>query len=234
VNAPASTPVLARARLRRDQPAAEALARALVPEEPGARLGAAHSLVWTLFADGPDRRRDFLWRETRKGEFLILAARPPADAHNMFDLEFKPFAPVLRPGQRLGFDLRANPVISVSEKPGQRGKRHDVVMHVLSKVAGDERAAAREAAIRDAGMSWLARKGMEAGFSVDPNQLYIDDYHRVRIPRENARAVIFSTLTFQGVLTVEDPVQLLAAVLRGFGAAKGFGCGLMLIRRARL
>jgi CRISPR system Cascade subunit CasE len=230
VSAPASPPVLARARLRRDQPI-EALARILVPEEPGARLGAAHSLVWALFADGLDRRRDFLWREMRPGEFLILAARPPADAHNMFDLEFKPFAPQLRPGQRVAFDLRANPVISVPEKPGQRGKRHDVVMHVLSKVARGERAAAREAAIHEAGTAWLARKGSAAGFSVDPSQLYIDGYDRVRIPRPDARAVIFSTLTFQGVLTVEDPAQFLAAVLRGFGAAKGFGCGLMLIRR---
>jgi CRISPR system Cascade subunit CasE len=226
----ASIPVLARARLRRDQPV-EALARLLVPEEPGARLGAAHSLVWALFADGPDRRRDFLWREMRPGEFLILAARPPTDAHDIFDLEFKPFAPVLRPGQCLGFDLRANPVISVPEKPGQRGKRHDVVMHALSKVA--QRAAAREVAIHEAGTAWLARKGSAAGFSVDPSQLYIDGYDRVRIPHSDARAVIFSTLTFQGVLTVEDPAQFLAAVLRGFGAAKGFGCGLMLIRRAR-
>lgn len=224
-------PVLARARLRRDQPV-EALARILVPEEPGARLGAAHSLVWALFADGPDRRRDFLWREMRPGEFLILAARPPTDAHNMFDLEFKSFAPVLRPGQRVAFDLCANPVISVPEKPGQRGKRHDVVMHVLSKVSRDKRAATREATIRDAGTAWLARKGSAAGFSVDPSRLYIDGYDRVRIPRSDARAVSFSTLSFQGVLTIEDPAQFLAAVLRGFGAAKGFGCGLMLIRRA--
>jgi CRISPR system Cascade subunit CasE len=157
-----------------------------------------------------------------------------ARAHNLFDLEFKPFAPVLRPGQCLGFDLRANPVISVPAKPGERGKRHDVVMHLLSKVARDERAAARETAIRDAGTAWLARKGTTAGFRVDPSRLHIDGYDRVRIPRSDARAVIFSTLTFQGVLTVEDPAQFLAAVLRGFGAAKGFGCGLMLIRRARL
>lgn len=228
----ASTPVLARARLRRDQPA-EALARILVPEEPGARLGAAHSLVWALFADGPDRRRDFLWREMRPGEFLILAARPPTDAHNLFDLEYKPFAPVLHPGQSLGFDLRANPIISVLEKPGHRGKRHDVVMHALSKMAQNERAAAREAAIRDAGTAWLVRKGRTAGFSVDPSRLYIDGYDRVRVPRSDARAVIFSTITFQGILTVDDPPQFLAAVLRGFGTAKGFGCGLMLIQRAR-
>jgi CRISPR system Cascade subunit CasE len=56
----------------------------------------------------------------------------------------------------------------------------------------------------------------------------------VRIPREDARAIIFSTLTFQGVLTVQEPETFLATVLRGFGAAKAYGCGLMLIGRAGL
>jgi CRISPR system Cascade subunit CasE len=233
VTAAPALPVLARARLRRDQPA-QALARILVPEEPGARLGAAHSLVWALFADGPDRRRDFLWREIRPGEFLILAARPPVDAHDLFDLEFKPFAPVLRPGQCLGFDLRANPVISVPEKPGQRGRRHDVVMHALSMLAPAERAAARERAIREGGAAWLARKGATAGFSIAPIGLYIDGYERVRVPREDGRAVIFSTLIFQGVLIVREPERFLAGILRGFGAAKSYGCGLMLIRRANI
>ncbi len=138
---PITPPVFARARLRRDSPAA-ALARILVPEEPGRRLGAAHSLVWALFADGPERRRDFLWREMRPGELLILAARMPADPHNLFDLECKPFAPVLRPGQRLRFDLRANPVIAVPDpqKPGRRGERSDVVMHAIYDIAKTERA----------------------------------------------------------------------------------------------
>lgn len=232
MNTASNTPVLARARLRRDQPA-EALARLLVPEEPGARLGAAHSLVWALFADGPDRSRDFLWREMRPGEFLILAARPPVDQHNLFELEFKPFVPVLCPGQRLGFDLRANPVISVPEKRGQRGKRHDVVMHALQQVAQSERAEAREIAIRDAGASWLTRKAELGGFSIDPDRLYIDGYDKVRIPRDGTGAIVFSIMNFQGVLTVHDPERFLASVGRGFGAAKAFGCGLMLIRRAR-
>src|ERR1044071_3250785 len=140
--------LLVRARLRRDRPA-DALARILVPEEPGARLGAAHSLVWALFADSPDRRRDFLWREMRPGEFLILANRPPVDPHNLFDLEYKPFAPVLAAGQRLGFDLRVNPVVSIPSAPGQRGRRTDVVMHALHDLAHPERAAARTAAIRE-------------------------------------------------------------------------------------
>jgi CRISPR system Cascade subunit CasE len=67
--------------------------------------------VWSLFADGTDRRRDFLWREVRPSEFLILGARMPVDAHGLFDLECKPFAPELRVGQRLEFDLRANAVV---------------------------------------------------------------------------------------------------------------------------
>jgi CRISPR system Cascade subunit CasE len=227
-----NTPVLARARLRRDQPA-EALARVLVPEEPGARLRIAHSLVWALFADGPDRRRDFLWREMYPGEFLILGERPPVDRHHLFDLEFKPFAPVLRPGQRLGFDLRANPVVSVPEKTGHRGKRHDVVMHALHKIAHDGRTTARDAAIREAGASWLARKAEIGGFSMDPDRLYMDGYDKVRIPRDGARTIVFSAMTFQGVLTVHDPARFLASMVHGFGAAKAFGCGLMLIRPAR-
>jgi CRISPR system Cascade subunit CasE len=31
---------------------------------------------------------------------------------------------------------------------------------------------------------------------------------------------------------VDDPSRFLVSIQRGFGAAKAFGCGLMLIRRA--
>jgi CRISPR system Cascade subunit CasE len=226
-----SGPVLARARLRRDCPA-QALARVLVPDEAGTQLGAAHSLVWALFADDRDRRRDFLWRQTRPGEFLILAARPPVDPHGLFTLEYKPFAPILHSGQRLGFDLRANPVVSIPEKPGWRGKRRDIVTRALSKLAPAERAAARAGTIREAGTAWLAGKGTAAGFSIASDDLYIDGEEWIRIPRRHAPAVTFSTLTFQGVLRVDNPVRFLAGLLAGFGAAKAYGCGLMLIRRA--
>ena len=204
----------------------------LVPEQAGAQLGAAHSLIWALFAESPDRRRDFLWRQVRPGEFLILAARPPTDPHGLFTLEYKPFAPVLHPGQQLGFDLRANPVVSISTGPGERGKRHDVVMNALSKLPQGERGAARDRAIREAGLTWLERRGASAAFTVDPDRQAIDGYDRVRIAREGDRAILFSTLSFQGVLTVQDPSRFIAAVLHGFGAAKAFGCGLMLIQRA--
>jgi CRISPR system Cascade subunit CasE len=104
-------------------------------------------------------------------------------------------------------------------------------MHALWRLPPAERAAAREAKIREAGAAWLAQKGVAAGFSLDRDALYIDRYERVRIPRQGARAVVLSTLTFQGMLTVDHPARFLAGVLLGFGAAKAYGCGLMLIRR---
>ena len=37
---------------------------------------------------------------------------------------------------------------------------------------------------------------------------------------------------FEGVLTVTDPQRFLISLGRGFGRAKAYGCGLMLIARA--
>ena len=44
--------------------------------------------------------------------------------------------------------------------------------------------------------------------------------------------MLYSTLDLDGVLTVSDPASLAPAIGQGFGAAKAYGCGLMLIRRA--
>ena len=60
----------------------------------------------------------------------------------------------------------------------------------------------------------------------------IDGYEPVRIPRDGGGAMQFSQLEFTGTLVATDPAVFLAAVRAGFGRAKAFGCGLMLIRRA--
>jgi len=229
---------LSRARLRRDAPVA-ALARLLVPENAAARVAASHHLVWSLFADGPDRRRDFLWREEKPGRFLTLSTRPPTDPHGLFDLEEpKPFEPNLAPGDRLGFTLRANPVVSRPAAPGTRGKRHDVVMDTLREVPAGKRAERRPDAIVEAGSAWLARQGNAHGFTPD-GALNVDGYETVRLAREKdhrgekpPEPIRFGMLDISGVLTLRDPERFLAALAAGFGRSRAFGCGLMLIRRA--
>jgi CRISPR system Cascade subunit CasE len=228
---------LTRARLRQDVPAA-ALAPLLLPADPEARSDATHRLIWTLFADAPDRRRDFLWREEAglglapgRASFLVLSERKPADAHQLFELdEAKPFAPDLRPGDRLHFSLRANPV--VTRKDG-RGKphRHDVVMDKLRTFpAGEKRKEERSAVMLKEGQAWLAAQGERHGFDL-LDGLRVDGYDQRRIARRGGSPARFSVLDLDGVLVIREPEPFLTAMRRGFGKAKAWGCGLMLIRR---
>jgi CRISPR system Cascade subunit CasE len=222
---------LSRVRLRRDVPAV-ALAPLLVPEAPAERVAASHRLIWALFADHDGRQRDFLWREEEPGRFMALSQRPPANLDDLFEVEFKPFEPVLAAGDRLGFTLRANPVVARSTARGQRGKRHDVVMDLLRHVPPGARADARPQAILDAGRAWLDRQGEAHGF-VSLKPAAVDGYARVQIPRAGAQPARFGVLDISGVLEVRDPARFLPQLARGFGRARSFGCGLMLIRRMR-
>ena len=227
---------LTRARLR-EAPSVAALARLLVPEGANAQVAAAHRLVWALFSDGAERRRDFLWRQDKPGEFMALSARPPNAQGDIFSVESKPFEPELAVGDRLQFRLHANPVISQVQGGGPsgkrpRGKRQDVVMHALFSVPRAERADVRFGIAQQAGREWLNRQGVAHGFSLS-EEISVDGYETVRIPRVGGKPAQFSVLDFEGVLEVTDPVRFLAVVANGFGRARAFGCGLMLIRRAR-
>ncbi len=221
---------LSRARLREDVPAV-ALARLLVPDDPCLRADASHRLIWALFSDSADRRRDFLWREAEPGRFMLLSARAPSDPHALFRLETKAFAPALSPGNRLGFTLRANPVVSRSKGPGQRGKRHDVVMDLLHDVPSGQRSRNRPDAVIRAGRDWIARQGRANGFTSRGDEA-VDSYDRVQVPRTDGKPAVFGRLDISGVLTVLEPATFLVALARGFGRSRAHGCGLMLIRRA--
>ena len=226
---------LSQVKLRQD-----ASIKSLIPLLLGEHLDSSHSqaghhLVWSLFSDGPDRKRDFLWREVNTGEFLVLSTRPPENRHFLFDVNSpKLFTPQLREGQRLRFSLRANPIVRSLEKDDPRAKRqkHDVVMHSLRHVPRGKRADERRKVIQQAGYAWLLRQAAQAGFDVKEKDLLADHYRQHRITRSNGeRSLTFSSLDFDGVLTVSSPTQLLTSIKKGFGSAKAFGCGLMLIRK---
>lgn len=221
---------LARARLKRDASLA-GLAGLLVPHDRHARIAAAHRLVWALYADSPARTRDFLWHEEAPGKFLALSARPPENPHGLFDLDCKEFAPNLAEGDRLMFRLRANPTVSRGAA-GTRSKRSDVVMDALRALPQAARAEARRDIIGSAGRAWLAAQGARHGFAID-RDVASDGYLRRRVPRANGADAVLATLDFEGVLTVTEPEKFTARLGVGFGHGRAFGCGLMLIRRAR-
>jgi len=231
---------LSRARLRRDVPAA-ALWRELAPRDDDKRVATSHRLVWTLFADSPDRERDFLWREAAPGTFYFLSTRAPEDRHNLFEIDPpKLFAPQLRVGDVLQFSLRAN--ATVARRPqgasGERvrGKPSDVVMDALYRIPkGREREAARRDAIGTAGLNWLRARGQGSGFrlpedATDDGAGCLTSYRVVQLDHRNTRMRL-GVLDFEGKLLVDEPARFLEAIARGFGRGKAFGCGLMMIRR---
>jgi CRISPR system Cascade subunit CasE len=215
--------LFSRVRMRRDAPS-RALAELFLPQDEEKRISVAHKLLWTLFADSPDRRRDFLWRESKPGEFYLLSSRMPRDSHNLFDLDFKDFSPALTVGDRLGFSLRANPTVA-RKSDAKHSKRSDVVMDAIKSEPSGKRAEARRAAIQEQGEKWLRRQAERDGFAIEAVQT--DRYNILR-PKPNMK---IATLDFEGKLRVADGFAFLTALSRGFGRAKTFGCGLMLIRR---
>lgn len=221
---------LTRARLRRD-PAIAAIGALLLPEAASPRVGAAHQLVWSLFAGDPAATREFLWREDKAGVFYILSRHAPGPSP-VFVADTKEFAPRLEAGDRLRFSLRANATRSIKAPGAPRGKRADIVMAALKHLPPAERAAARPGLILDAGRTWLAAQGLRHGFELaEGTALRVEAYHRVRLDRAGAAPIKLNTLDFEGVLRVNSPAAFLAALAQGFGHAKAFGCGLMLIRR---
>jgi CRISPR system Cascade subunit CasE len=251
---------LSRVMLRR-APSIDALVRQLLPDDRGDRAHAAHRLIWSLFAGDADRKRDFLFREVQPGKgisggrtsFLVLSHGVPDADHPLLDVESKPFAPALSMGDRLGFSLRANPVQQSGAKKkdgikieGSKTLRRDVVMHALHSVArGRDRIEQRPLLIQQAGYQWLSEHAAKAGFRLlapppaageddepddDGSLLRIDGYEQLRFAKLGKNGRI-SVLDYDGVLEVTEPDLLLARIASGFGRARAFGCGLMLIRR---
>jgi len=229
--------------LRRDAHV-RAIAELLLPEadrhptrQNGDTLNARHRLLWSLFPDAPDAKRDFLWREEKDGGFLVLSARQPRPGE-YFHVESKEWAPALSPGDHLLFALRANPVISRKQPGSRRGQRHDFVMDALKqhpeyfsgRLEQQERRNIRNDIIARAGGEWLSRHGAKHGFEVIAARS--DGYRQHVIPRKKGTTPMrFSSLDIEGRLKVTEPEKFLTRLASGFGAARAFGCGLMLIRR---
>lgn len=221
---------LSRLTLRRDASLA-AIAPLLTSDGDGPQAGIAHRLVWTAFADHADRRRDFLWREDEKHHrWFVLSERRPHDVHDFFEVETKPFEPVLAAGDRLVFALRANAVVTRKGDKGQP-KRSDIVMDRLHAYPKGERASHRDRLALEAGSDWLTAQGTKAGFCL--GELREVSYHTSAIPRRNGKPIELGILDLEGTIAIDNPALFLPALAAGFGKAKSFGCGLMLIRRAR-
>jgi len=195
----------------------------------------SHQLLWQLFTD--DAYRSFLFREDQildgplKGtpQYLVLSRTPPRDKNGVFLLETKPFAPRLAAGQRLGFSLRANPTVF------SHGKRHDVLMHAKKQLPDRENVGLDEKAkvMEEAAINWLcnAMRTTSWGISIDVPPVILSQRQNQTIKTNSGQNISFTSVDYEGVLSVTDPERLITTIENGVGKARAFGCGLLLLRR---
>ena len=149
-----------------------------------------------------------------------------ADSH-VWQVRSRDYSPHLRAGDRLVFSLRVNPTVKRAPAPGVRSIRHDVVMDARRHgTAPDPTGGLYD----QAGLAWLKPRAMTAGFQVE--QVRIDGYRRHQLYKRGRAPIVFSTLDFEGILTVIEPTEFCRTLMNGIGPAKSFGCGLLLVRRA--
>lgn len=228
---------LSRLTLKRNAPTA-ALMPLLDPPEASRAADAHHRLMWSVFSDGAARERDFLWRYDGRGRFLTLSAREPAPNDLFRPHETKVFEPRLSVGDRLQFKLRANATkdratAGRGSKRQRKDRRVDIVMDRLHREAsgGDNRSELRDRIAEDAAMDWLTRQGDSRGFQ--PHLTAVENYSTINLGRRRRQGATLGILDLTGLLDVTSPDVFVPALARGFGRAKAWGCGLMLIRRAR-
>jgi CRISPR system Cascade subunit CasE len=200
-----------------------------------------HQALWDLFADHPDRKRDFLYRKDvsdPEPRFYTVSARPPQDHSGLWQVETKHYRPDLKCGDVLEFSLRVNPVRTIKDEAGRR-KRVDVVMDEKYRArlnSGKNKMPSQAELMRSGGIKWLESRASKLGFEFDPERVMVEGYCINTFSKKNKsrgkkNRIRFATLDFEGVCTVTDPEAMLATLFQGVGPAKAFGCGLMLVRR---
>lgn len=187
-----------------------------------------HSLLWSLFA-AEEQKRDFLFRRyaDRPLSYYVVSERRPQLNTGVFSVETRVFDPQLEEGAWVRFDLRANPVIS-RKVPGKRGERHDVLMNARKSVEDKEQHAE---AMEQAALQWLLKRLPQWGLKPRESSILTSAYTQHRL-RQKGREISFSSLDYLGLAQVCDAVALQHALTEGVGHARGFGCGLLLVRRA--
>lgn len=127
--------------------------------------------------------------------------------------DYQPLLNRLAAGQRWGFRLTANPVSN--RRKTDTATRSQRFGHVT---------VAQQTA-------WLLERTQRLGFAVtttthDEPDVAIHRRETLRFNRQD-HTVTLATAVFEGHLEVLDPDALRCALVRGIGAGKGYGCGLL-------
>lgn len=185
---------------------------------------AMHAAVLAGFPEpGGDDRGRVLWRLDAAGPralLYVVSPMPPDLTHLVEQAgwpslpdawetrSYQPLLDRLRTGQRYRFRLTANPVHRVSAEGRSRSKTFGHV--TVEQQEG-----------------WLLQRQEQHGFDLGDSATVQVVERRTVTFRRGSDSVTLRVATFDGELTVADPLRLGHALAHGIGRAKGYGCGLM-------
>lgn len=79
-------------------------------------------------------------------------------------------------------------------------------------------------------VKWVQERSLKNGFTI--HQVRADGYRQVRFKKVKGGSLVqYSTVDFTGLLEIVDDNLFKTMLFRGVGPEKGFGCGLMLVRK---
>lgn len=203
-----------------------------------------HQWLWQFLPNDPEASRDFLFRRRDGGDkspgFYVVSKRPLKAINEFWQVNIREYDPQLSVGQRLSFDLRANPVIS--HKVNNKPRRDDVVMHEKKKLL-KERGLQRWSEwhdddpekpllydlVQSTCTRWLESRSVRVGFNLVNESVRVDGYAQQGAENKDLQ---FSIVDFSGELEITDVNIFQRTLFEGIGPAKAFGCGLMLVKRA--
>ncbi|EOC1426151.1 type I-E CRISPR-associated protein Cas6/Cse3/CasE [Cronobacter dublinensis] len=177
-----------------------------------------HRALWQLFPDLPQAKREFLFRTEHQqpgtGALLLLqSALPPVDAPVAHIIASKPFEPVLNVQQSLRFRLRANVVKTIKDAHGRLDSAGNPKRCRVPLIKEEEQ------------LQWLQRKLNEAALL---KQACVMPEKPMFFEKANMGGKILP-VSFEGVLTITDPLRFIQILQTGIGPAKALGCGLLSI-----
>lgn len=187
-----------------------------------------HKEVWNLFPGMPDSNREFIYSIMDDGRTIYMVSSKKPMYNDRMSVESKEYDPILRQFDVFRFRLLANPTVMRSVD-GKR-IRHDVVMDLKTKLRAEGKQLGMGEIMNTAVSDWLVRKSSLNGFEIDRESLLIHSYSRNESSKGGNKMVI-STVVIEGVLMIKDVEAFRHALFNGIGSAKGFGCGMLMIRR---
>ena len=210
-----------------------------------------HQQIWRFFPGKEGQPREFLYhhrKEEKRLGYYIVSLDQPVDYSGYWNIQSKPYAPLIQNKRYFYFTLRANPTIKRKDPKIGKSARHDVIMDAKKHWRETHKNSPpfcqdRQELIYKSSWEWLKRCGEKRGFDVEQSRVLVGTYQHYRFNKRNGKMVKqsrfsskeiqFSTVDLSGILEVTDATQFQHCLFHGLGSAKGFGCGLLLIRHIK-